>query len=166
MPITALLLTAVVSNIWHMSKFVTVLFFVFFLFEGQVSFAVEGQSVEAFLTSCFKDYVTLTDQAGGTPPEQKALENSMKALKKACLSPRFLANWRKIIKTTGSDPVLLTQDTLVSWKDHARVKSLDPVKGSAKVVLGVGEEVYCLQVGLTRSGSAWKIDSSKLCAGD
>jgi hypothetical protein len=127
--------------------------------------------VELFTRRCFTQYVTLASATGGTAAAVRARGQAMKKVLGRCIAWELRAQWRKIVEARDADPLLDAQDTAESWKSDVRVENLaldltDRVGvGSARVILGRGDEAHCLDVTyLPARGGHPLIASSRECA--
>ncbi len=133
------------------------------LFFASFAHSKDAAEPKLFIQSCLKDYILLVNSPGANKAEIKANDKAIIQLKQKCLDKTYIKNWKKIIKQTDSDPLLNSQDTLESWKTSVTVQSIDLKKSSAEVVLGSGEEKYCLTIGFKAVGKSTTITSSKIC---
>jgi hypothetical protein len=87
-----------------------------------------------------------------------------------CFTADFIAQWPTIISSTGSDPILLSQDTGPTWGSSIQAQPIGQSVNSAdeQVLIGSGTDQITLLVHTVRDQTgAWKIQSvSKTAATD
>ncbi len=71
-------------------------------------------------------------------------EKALSGIRQRCLSKGFNKNWKKLVAASDADALLLSQDSLETWKTTVEVKNLDLKNSSANVNLGSKEELLCL----------------------
>lgn len=134
------------------------LLFVLFPTKG---FAETIEKTKIQISTCIVDYVKNWSDSGSKNKEERA--NHESEIKKRCLTPQFNEDWKKIVESTGSNPLFLSQDYLGSWATSIDIELVDPKRAEAIVTLGKDKEKHCLLLGLEKSVSGTLISSSKVC---
>jgi len=106
--------------------------------------------------SCYTWYLEVYSR-GATPQQVAARPEAAQ-----CFTPSFIASWDSLIQSTGSDPVLLSQDYGISWSSHISATTVGQSIHSSdqQVTLGEGSDQTTVVAHLVETQDQhWQIDS-------
>ncbi|MBA3789171.1 DUF3828 domain-containing protein [Patescibacteria group bacterium] len=114
------------------------------------------ESPAVFTTNFYKWYLANRKESLAFPAS-----DNLNSLLGPWLTPRFIANWKKIIADTDADPAILSQDDPSNWGPGlgSSIISQSNTASTVKISIGSGLTVYTYIVRLIKIDGNWRIDS-------
>jgi hypothetical protein len=126
-------------------------------FPGAQATVIQASDPEQVVRQCYAWYLQYSAKNKYLTFDQLASQPTIQR----CFTPEFIHSWKDDFDTSDDDPIFVDISYYDSWLTNisTRLTSKLAQGSTVDVVLGTGEELHALTVGLQKIGENWQISS-------